>query len=159
MVYWVSEVCDELGVTDHSRLRALMFHSFVEADRICRKSGRHFTPDQHRQFCAALEKALVCYNALAVEASALKIKSWKMLPKHHAATHYYDVPLNPRKVACNLDEDMVGRMKKIYISCHGSTAPFRSLQRYAIVQCLRWFAELHFLRLGIQDTCSWWSFV
>lgn len=150
MVYWVSTVCDDNAVDDHSRLRALLFKSFVQADRICRTAGRHFTPAQHRQFCAALEAALVCYNALAVEAGALKKKNWKLLPKHHAATHYFDLPLNPRRVACNQDEDMVGRMKRIYISCHGATAPNRSLQRYAIVQCLRWFAELHYLRLGIQ---------
>ena len=37
---------------------------------------------------------------------------WKLLPKHHAATHYYYIPIHPRRVACNQAEDMVGSGNK-----------------------------------------------
>ena len=146
-------MCSQTISNEHDRLKAAMFKAFADADRVCRRAGRHFTPQQHLEFNANLEAALVSYNALAVEAlSQKRVKHvWKLLPKHHAATHYYDIPINPRRVACNQDEDMVGRGKKIYNNCHGITAPLRSLQRYAIVQCLRWWAELSELRFG--DTC------
>ena len=142
MVYWMSETCKVNSVDDHSKLRAFMFESFVKADKICRSAGRHMTKRDHKLFCLHLEHALVSYNALAVEASANKKTLWKLLPKFHAVTHYYDTRVNPRRVSCYQDEDMVGKVKKIYCACHGSTAPFRGLQRYAILQCLRWRALL-----------------
>ena len=62
-------------------------------------------------------------------------------------THFYDTRINPRRVTCMLDEDMVGRMKRIYVRCHGKTAPKRALQRYQIVVCIRWWDMLATLRL------------
>ena len=126
-----------------------MFESFVKADKICRSAGRHMTKRDHKLFCLHLEHALVSYNALAVEASANKKTLWKLLPKFHAVTHYYDTRINPRRVSCYQDEDMVGKVKQIYCACHGITAPFRGLQRYAILQCLRWRALLLQVRFGV----------
>ena len=39
---------------------------------------------------------------------------------------------------CYTDEDMVGRMKKLYNACHARTAPMRAMQRYSMLQALRW---------------------
>ena len=142
MVYWMAEVCGRDVGNDHKNMRSLMFSAFVAADKACRRAGRHFSRVQHREFSHHLESALVANNALAAEALALNIVNWKLLPKHHAATHYYDCRINPRRAACNLDEDMVGKMKKIHVACHGATAPERSLQRYAIVVSLRWWKYL-----------------
>ena len=115
MVYWIEHVCSQNISNEHDRLRAAMFKAFADADRVCRRAGRHFTPQEHLEFNANLEAALVSYNALAVEAlNQKRVKHvWKLLPKHHAATHYYDIPINPRRVACNQDEDMVGRGKHL----------------------------------------------
>ena len=66
-----------------------------------------------------------------------KWKLYKLIPKFHALTHYYDTRLNPRRVTCYQDEDMVGRMKKIYVRCHGNTAPRASLQRYRVMIGIR----------------------
>ena len=147
MVYWVSQVADSAVCDDHSELVAYMFKCFVDADKICRGAGRHFTRKQHALFCFYLEKALVSYNALAQEAAAQGKRTWKILPKHHAVTHYFDTKINPRRISCYQDEDMVGRVKKIYVACHGSTAPQRGLERYAIIVCLRWWAVLLVERL------------
>ena len=46
-----------------------------------------------------------------------------------------------------LDEDMVGRMQRIYIRCHGTTAPTRALQRYQIVVGIRWWAMIGKIRI------------
>ena len=68
-----------------------------------------------------------------------KIKTFsKLLPKFHAPIHYYDARLNPRRVTCYQDEDMVGRMKKIYVHTHGKTAPKAALLRYWVVIGIRW---------------------
>lgn len=140
MVYWFKVICDRAATTLHGSLRATMMNSFVEADEIMRRSGRHLPPEAQVQLAKAMERALCAYNALAAEAVEANVQLWKLLPKHHAMTHiaYDNGGTNPRKVSCYLDEDMVGRMKRIYCMCHGSTAPRTSLQRYIILCGLRW---------------------
>ena len=131
------------------RLKSLQLnciHGFCEADRICRRAGRVFTAEEHAEFCGWLEVGLVSCNALAAEALASNKKLYKLVPKFHALTHYYDTRLNPRRVTCYQDEDMVGRMKKIYVNTHGKTAPTRSLQRYRVVIGIRWNALMCQLR-------------
>ena len=126
---------------DQLRLKTLQrncIHGFCEADRICRRAGRYFTAEQHAEFCGWLEVGLRSANELAAVALMKKWKLYKLIPKFHALTHYYDTRLNPRRVTCYQDEDMVGRMKKIYVRCHGKTAPRASLQRYRVMIGIRW---------------------
>ena len=149
MTYWLCTITQAHALTDpHSALRASMVASFVRADQICRTSGRFLTANEHRTLCVAIEAALVSYNALAVEACRDGKKLYKIVPKFHALTHIYDVPINPRRTACYQDEDMVGRMKRIYVRCHGSTAPRRALQRYCVLVCIRWWSKLRAIRCG-----------
>jgi hypothetical protein len=142
MVYWFKEICNVAAAksTLHGRLRATMMDSFVEADEIQRRSGRHLLPEARLKLAAAMERALRAYNALAAEAIEAEVRLWRLTPKHHAMTHiaYDNGGTNPRKTSCYLDEDMVGRMKRIYVMCHGSTAPYTSLRRYIILCGLRW---------------------
>ena len=147
MVYWFKEICEMAAAKNmapanalHCRLRACMFNAFVEADEIQRRSGRHLSQEAQAKLAAAMERALCAYNALAVEAINAGVRLWRFIPKHHALTHiaYDNGGTNPRKVSCYLDEDMVGRMKRIYVMCHGHTAPYTSLKRYIILCGLRW---------------------
>ena len=151
MTYWLADVCSRHTTTSHDATGACMIASFVEADRTLRGAGRFLTTAQHHRFCDAMESALVCYNALAVESYADGTFLWKCIPKHHAATHSYDSRTNPRWTHCYPDEDMVGRLKLIFNSCHGSTAPARSLQKYCILVGLRWWVALHSIR-GLEYT-------
>ena len=148
MVYWFKEVCDAACHDLHGRIRATMMNGFVRADEIQRRSGRHLLPEAQFELAAAMEQALLAYNALAREAIAHNIKLWRIRPKHHAMTHiaYDHGGTNPRRVSCYQDEDMVGRMKRIYVMCHGKTAPYTSLLRYTILCGLRW------RRVGDSDT-------
>ena len=130
-------------------MKALMYTAisgFAEADQICRRAGRYFTEEEHADFCRYLELGLTSCNELAAESLASRKKLFKLIPKCHALTHYYDTRLNPRRATCYQDEDMVGRMKKIYVNAHGATAPLRGLQRYHIVICIRWNDILSTLR-------------
>ena len=131
----------ELMAAKRIRLKSMQhncIYGFCEADRICRRAGRYFTAEQHAEFCGWLEVGLRSANELAAIALTRKWKLYKMLPTFHALTHYYDTRLNPRRVTCYQDEDMVGRMKKIYVRCHGKTAPRTSLQRYRVMIGIRW---------------------
>ena len=146
--YWVEyELKRDLAAgapamtADELRLKSLQrncIHGFCEADRICRRAGRYFTAEQHAEFCGWLEVGLRSANELAAIALTRKWKLYKMLPTFHALTHYYDTRLNPRRATCYQDEDMVGRMKTIYVRCHGKTAPRTSLQRYRVMIGIRW---------------------
>ena len=109
------------------RLKSLQpncIYGFCEADRICRRASRYFTAEQHAEFCGWLEVGLRSANELAAGALSSNLKFFKIIPKFHALTHYYDTRLNPRRVTCYQDEDMVGRMKK-----STSVAAARLLQR------------------------------
>jgi hypothetical protein len=115
MLYWLEDELKRDHDTDINALQYAIVSSFCKADRVCRRSGRHFTVSQHDEFCNRLQDGLVAYNGLAQWAITNNLKLFKVLPKMHAMTHYYDVRLNPRRCQCYADEDMVGRMKKIYI--------------------------------------------
>ena len=144
MVYWVHEVCAEhaKAAGDHGRLRATMFAAFVRADLVCREAGRHLTHAQRQALGDNIEAALVCNNALAAAALKANKRLWKLVPKHHALSHIgFDYGINPRSTHCYRDEDMVGRCKRVYVRCHGKSAPRTALLRYCIMVCVRWWEE------------------
>ena len=148
MIYWMTDVCGRFVGNRHDKLRAGMLHHFVRADIVCRRAGRQFTDED---WCCAskhFESAMKCYNALAAEAVTQNIKNWKLVPKFHALVHIANDYNNtyPRRTQCYLDEDMVGKMKRIFVKCHANTAHYRSLQRYCILVGLRFWLALHVLR-------------
>jgi hypothetical protein len=147
MMYWLLKVCRDHTATASGKMRLAMVEAWIEFDVLCRKFPRHLTSEQHAELCQALERALVCYNALADLFVTLKRKLYKIIPKCHALTHTYDSPLNPREVQCYQDEDMVKRLKKIFNNVHGGVgASARGLWRYSILVGLRWWEELRVLR-------------
>ena len=100
----------------------------------------------------AMDGALLCYNALAAHALADNKILWHMTPKFHMAGHIaYDFAQirNPRWVHNYMDEDMVGKIKRISSKCHGLTAGKMALNRYIILVGVRWWRRLSTLR-GIQ---------
>ena len=128
------------------RLACLL--AFVALDLVCRRAGRHLTAGQMLEMGTRGEDALLAYNALAAYYVVARRMLYLFLPKHHALTHIcYDYGINPRRTSCYQDEDMVGRMTRLYKACHGSSAPLRSLQRYMICIAVRWWVLLGELRM------------
>lgn len=121
--------------------------------KVMRKAGKFFTPEEHEEVIRHFEAASLCYHALSEESHRRGVFLYRWTPKNHALVHIYldCFNINPRRTTCYQDEDMVGRMKRIYNGCHPDTAPMRSLQRYIIVIGLRWTAEILFLRLAEHD--------
>ena len=97
-----------------------------------------------------MEKALIHLNCLHGDALEEREFLWHIAPKCHMATHLaYDFVaegVNPRRVNCYADEDMVGRIKRIVQRCHGAKAGTRVLDRYAILVGTRWWTRLAQLR-------------
>jgi hypothetical protein len=143
LAYWIKDICRTRAHGATGRMMAAMMTYFVEADKISRRADRIFTNDEHSRYARCMENALLLNNALAVSANGRREKLFKLLPKHHALTHIaYDTLVNPRRTQCYQDEDMVGRGKRIYCACHGTSAPRNAVRRYAILICLRWWQEL-----------------
>jgi hypothetical protein len=144
LVYWVAEVCTRFVDDKHGKVRALLFKSHVRVDVLLRRAGRVLDPAEREQLASAVEAALLCNNWLAQ--ATLQARLWKLVPKHHAVQHLGDAVTNPRSTQCYADEDLVGRCKRIYNRCHGSSAALRGLQRYSILLCVRWWEQLRELR-------------
>ena len=101
-----------------------------------------------------MERALIHMNALHLESVEKNDFLYHIIPKCHMSTHLaYDFAadgVNPRRVTCYADEDMVGRVKRIVNRCHGKTAGTMSVERYAILVGTRWWTRLAELR-GFRD--------
>ena len=85
-------------------------------------------------------------NALHAESIEKNDFLYHIVPKYHMATHLaYDFAadgVNPRRVTCYADEDMVGRVKRVVNRCHGKTAGEISVERCAVLVGTRWRARL-----------------
>ncbi len=98
------------------------------------KAGRFLGAGEAGQAAKHGERAAVALVALAACHGR-----WLVIPKVHAMTHLaYDAcELNPRSSHCYQDEDMVGRVKRIYARCHGLTGSQRVLERYRLGVCIK----------------------
>ena len=150
-VYYLAEAsCLPSAIaTDRGCTRAVMWREFAAGDVVMRGAGKFLDRDQRAALINHFENALLAYNALAVESASNNEKLYLIIPKHHALVHIaIDFGLNPRRTQCYLDEDMVGRCKRLYNSCNAASASLRVLQRYFIMVGLRWANEIRRLRLA-----------
>ena len=142
LIPWVRDVCAAAAEQhgDHGHVRAEMFNAFVRIDEACRDSSRFLSAAAAEKLEVNMERGLKLYNSLAAEAAAEHRHLWRIRPKLHACTHigFDHGGTNPRFVHCYADEDMVGRMKRLYKKCHGASASYRALQRYQIMVGQRW---------------------
>lgn len=141
LVIWLRDkLAEQRHASKHDRMRWAFFHYLCAGEDVMRAAGRHLNPSQRAALALKTQKALAIYGWLHQDARARGVPLWGILPKHHAWGHmaFDNAGTNPRKVSCYIDEDIVGRMKRLYIKCHGSTAPRRSLERYVLLQCMHW---------------------
>ena len=91
---------------------------------------------------AAYYKFREGYNHLAQEALSKGIQLWQLVPKLRQSEHLFvDWPswgVNIRHTSCSLDEDMVGRMKKVAQHTHPRTMSVRCAQHWCAMVGLRW---------------------
>ena len=152
LMRWLRSVLDQPGVSvgQHGVVRLAMMENFVIFEDVCERNTRWLSADDRESCAKSMECALICMNALCATSLDRNKFVWHITPKCHMATHLaYDFAasgVNPRRVTCYSDEDMIGRVKRIVQRCHGGSAGRRGLQRYAILVGTRWWKRLAQLR-------------
>ncbi len=145
LVFWLRE---ELATARHSseeaRYRWGFFRCVCEAEEVMRASGRFMGKAQQRRLARRTEGALHLYMRLHERARARGVALYKVIPKLHAWSHiaYDNAGVNPRSAQCYVDEDVVGRMKRLYVRCHQRMAPNTAMKRYVLLQSTHWLQEL-----------------
>ncbi len=132
MLPWVAEVAEtRIGLSEQQTLRAVCLRALADLDKVYTSQPRFLQPEQE---AAAKGHAIMAIQALAQLEELSPTALWTCIPKTHALHHIaLDSALgNPRVAHCYQDEDFVGRAKRIYVACHGRTAPRRALERYAL---------------------------
>ncbi len=132
MLPWVAALAEKRAeVSEAARLRAACLRGLADLDGVYTRQARFLTRAQEQ---AAMDHAEVALRSLARLEERFPNGPWRCIPKAHALLHLVrDSAMgNPRVSHCYQDEDFVGRSKKIYSSCHGRTAPRRSLERYGL---------------------------
>jgi hypothetical protein len=79
---------------------------------------------------------LQCYHELAALSIDEKTWLWKLRPKFHYTDHTFRrllvSRLNPRRLSCFIEEDLMGVLKRIGRNCHGLSASRQMLLRCSI---------------------------
>ena len=150
---WLRDVCARPGVSDtmYKQVRHCMFHYVCKYERIYNEQGRFLEPAALAESQTAMERSLVCLNALCNINVARGSQYYHIVPKAHMSTHMaedFAPQANPRKTQAYTDEDMVGRTKRIFQRCHGVTVAARGILRYIVGAGVRWHRELFKLRFG-----------
>ena len=71
----------------HGKMRLALLTSLVKFDEICKENGRFFNAADLETLQSSAESAMVCFNALAVEAVMNHRLLWQVKPKAHMFTH------------------------------------------------------------------------
>ena len=111
--------------------QATCLQELAALDGIYKRKPRFLTLDEESQAATHCIQALRALQALVEMHPA---GPWKLIPKVHALHHIaLDSAMhNPRLAHCYQDEDFIRLVKRMYVRCHGKTAPTRSVQRYAL---------------------------
>ncbi len=149
MLPWLVQLCEDQAAA--SPQRAVLMRELLSMDIVWRQAPRFMQNSQATAAAAHCERALAALAVLAQQPGS----AWRLTPKAHALTHLaYDSGLgNPRAAHCYQDEDFVGRVKRIYVRCHGRSAPLRAVQRYALHMALRLHARQELI-LGIRGSSA-----
>jgi hypothetical protein len=138
MLPWVAELAEaQLGhgqAGPASLLQAKCLRGLADLDQVysCHGSYPRFLSSDQEQ--AAVGHCAMALQALAELEKLTPHGPWRLIPKAHALLHLAcDSAMgNPRVAHCYQDEDFVGRVKRMYTSCHGKTAPRCALERYCL---------------------------
>ena len=125
------------------RVRGAMAWGYLEMHRIMDSAGLFLTDVEvdcfdvaSHIFLTSLQKLCTCDGKWI----------WRIRPKHHHLEHIvldlkYVSKLNPKKISCLLEEDFMGKIKKLGAPCRGLTPISmcgRVLDRYILKMKLRW---------------------
>ena len=119
-----------------------MLYFLVHCLQICSESSLIMSQAQADSAAAEGYNFLICYQQLAVQADLANENLWGIRPKFH----FFDESLgrmketleNPARQSCMMEEDAMGKFKRVGQSTHRVSQSLRGLQRYLIWLKLRW---------------------
>ena len=125
-----------------SKVRAVMCWAHQMWYWTCDNSGRWFEPEERSRAVRAGNLFLACYQYLALNAIKKRQMQFHVMPKLHYFKHMImrvrDTGENPRFFACWMEEDAVGKYKKIGNKVHKKTFNGRFMTRYKVMISMRW---------------------
>ena len=142
------------------KLRGAMAWAYLEQHRILDEAGLFLTDGEVESFC---ESVSLYNNSLQKLITLDRKHLWRARPKNHGLDHLCITlvkysKLNPKKTSCLLEEDFLGKMKRIGSGIRGGNCMSvmnRILDRYILALSLRWghrTAEIEELGWG-DDEC------
>ena len=126
--------------SEYDKVRATCFWAWCEwCDSL--EEGGLILEDTARSTRAG-KLFLVCYQYLAVAAHEAGLCLYKVRCKHHYVQHTVRrleyCSWNPRRQQCILEEDYLGKLKRIANKTAKKNMPTRLLQRYMMFMFVRW---------------------
>ena len=138
------ELAEKAPATDEvARLRGTLAWSYLSYHRILDMASLWLTCGE----AVAFDRATNLFNMTLQKLVETDVPHlWRARPKHHGLDHLaitliHVSKLNPKKTSCLLEEDFLGKMKKIGSSCRGGnviSGTSRFFDRYLLELSLRW---------------------
>lgn len=140
---FVASKCYELDTGDaHSRNRTVATWGFADFQYCLDAAGPCMPEYWARRGAFAATMYLRAYQKLAASACEAGVVNWKVRPKQHTLLHIArrmrQEKLNPRHQSCMLEEDFLGKLKRIGVKTHRSSTKLRIMERYMLQLSLRW---------------------
>ena len=127
---------------EHAKVRATMLWALSDFLHTLDTSPQFMSLEQVERAARSAQTWQSCYQWLSAEALANAAPLWKMRPKAHYIAHQLvDMQAtreNPRHQMCFVDEDFLGKVKRLASKCGKATVTRRALQRYILYMAVRW---------------------
>jgi hypothetical protein len=133
--------CDKAALI--AKLRGTMAWAYMEQHRTLDQAGMFLTDAEVLSFCRSVNLYNVSLqNLISIDRKHI----WRARPKNHGMDHLcitliLNSRLNPKKSSCLLEEDFLGKMKRIGRGIRGGnciSVATRILDRYILALSLRW---------------------
>jgi hypothetical protein len=134
------------GATRYDKLVGALGWNYLEFHKILDGAGMFLDDDEVARIGDVSSMFLCCWQKLHEIDNHVTRWTWKIRPKMHALDHLVrsltvHTRLNPKHMSCLMEENFLGKMKRIGKATRGGSAlqmSVRTLQRYVLCMSLRW---------------------
>eukprot|EP00969_Alexandrium_andersonii_P340743 15061149-Alexandrium_andersonii.AAC.1 len=129
-----------------SQLRSTCANSLAMLVHTIDTAGMWMSPEQRSTAYTAGRRFLQTYQSLAAKNFEARVCNYKLRPKMHFFQHvvlnFKTSSANPKYHQTFMDEDMMGRLSKLYRRVHsgksGTGGMRRAMQRYMLKLSMHW---------------------
>jgi hypothetical protein len=139
VISFMAHLSLQMPPTPRCKLIAVMFWGLAEFLHTLDRAGRWMLDSEVARATRGGYAFLDTY--LWLSTLSLSRALYKVTPKFHYLTHHIDdlrSGANPRFQHVFLDEDFMGKLRRLGSKCHRRLAPLRMLQRWSLFMANRW---------------------